>query len=267
MTVIQSLPQELLELIIDIYSFNGTAPLKMLSLVSRAWRLRSQSHIFREFFLNHSIMKKIYSETPKPTNAIAPQGQFPVVFSYVQNLTIDAQTIASPHEVCLGILQFFSGVVSLKIKNWDFCNFGRNHITNCFSHIHETVGTLELHGCYVNSEVLISLTSEFCVINSLRVLPPYFAHKTYKIQSMDKPQPVKFQGDLFLAEFGAHHEDFLTFVDKNSLGVCSIHVPFCKNKGVLQKLFEDRGDQLLSVGIGFGSREGKVITIQEYIPP
>ena len=50
---IPSLPQELIELIIDdAYKSNGTAPLKCLSRVSRAWRPRSQNSIFKKLLLD-----------------------------------------------------------------------------------------------------------------------------------------------------------------------------------------------------------------------
>jgi hypothetical protein len=60
MAVFLSLPQELLDLTIDaIYLTNGTTPLKKLSMMSKAWRGRSQHHLFKEFCLDSFKMKRI----------------------------------------------------------------------------------------------------------------------------------------------------------------------------------------------------------------
>lgn len=263
--MVPPLPQELLELIIDaVYASSGTAPLKTLSRVSRAWRPRSQNNIFKKLLLDYTVIKQIHSETAERT--VATTGDTsqrpPIVFSYVRKLHVAARQFTSPEsdEEYLEILRFFTNVTSLRILDWDFREFETHHITRFLSHFGETVRTLKLHECYVDSEVLIFLISSFSFVDNLEIDPRYpCSSLTYKIKKSDRPSAgnVGFRGNLVFRFLSAQHEEFLAFVNENSSDVRSISAELCANKGELQRLFDCCGGNLLTVGVHSLWKQGK----------
>lgn len=91
MGAISLLNQDIFDLIIDAtYSSFGIAPLKKLSVVSTAWRTRSQVRIFRKFSLHLNKMEQIHSETSEPIDVLMPRQRFPSVFAYVRELKVAA---------------------------------------------------------------------------------------------------------------------------------------------------------------------------------
>lgn len=254
---VPSLPQELLELIIDaVNASGGTTPLKTLSEVSRAWRPRSQNNIFKKLRLDCITMRRIHEETDgaaESTGNTASTWQHPVVFSYVRKLRIAARQLTSPENDggYLEILRFFTNVTSLQILDWDFREFKAHHIAHFLGHFGATTRALKLQECYVDSGVLIFLTSSFPFVDDLEVDPRYpCSAAAYRVQRSDRPSGrVGFRGNLTLRFLSAQHEDFLAFVNENSSDVRSISAELCVNKGELQRLFECRGGNLLSVGI------------------
>ena len=260
--VVPSLPQELLELIIDeVCTSHGTAPLKTLSRVSKAWRPRSQNNIFKTFTLDCATMRRIHSETTAEATEDTSQQRSPIAFSYVRKLHIVARQITSPETdgEYLEVLRLFTNVISLRILDWDFREFETQHITRFLSHFGATVQNLTLRECYVDSEVLIFLTSSFPCVENLEVDPRYPCSSiTYKVQKSDRPSgSVRFRGNLTFRFLGAQHEDFLAFVNENSSDVRSISAELCANKGELQRLFDRRGGDLSSVGVHFLWKQGK----------
>ena len=261
--VVPLLPQELLELIVDdVYASGGTDPLKRLSRISKAWRPRSQNHIFRKFTLNCATMRRIHSETTATAAKDTDTSQRPpIVFSYVRKLRIVARQITSPEndEEYLQVLPFFTNVTSLRILDWDFREFETQHINRFLSHFGATVRTLKLQECYVDSEVLIFLMSSFPLVDNLEIDPRYpCSSVTYRIQKSDRPSgSIRFRGNLIFRFLGAQHEDFLEFVNENSADVHSISAELCVNKGELQRLFDRRGGNLSSVGVHFLWKQGK----------
>ena len=260
--VVPSLPQELLELIIDdVYMSHGTLPLKTLSRVSRAWRPRSQNNIFKKFILDCATMKRIHSESTAEATEDTSQQPPSIVFSYVRKLHIIAGQItpSEDDEEHLQVLQLFTNVTSLRILDWDFREFEAQDVARFLNHFGATVRTLKLHECYVDSEVLIFLTSSFPCVENLEVDPRYpCSSLTYRIQKSDRPSGgARFQGNLTLRFLGAQHEDFLAFVNENSSDVRSISAELCANKGELQRLFDRRGGDLSSVGVHFLWKQGK----------
>ena len=257
------LPQELIELIIDdVYKSNGTAPLKCLSRVSRAWRPRSQNNIFKKLLLDCAMMKRIHSETTSETTEDTSQPSPSIVFSYVRKLHIVAKHVASPAEAdgeYLEVLQLFTNVTSLRLLDWDFREFETQHITRFFSHFGATVHTLKIHECYVDSEVLIVLMSLFPSVDNLEIDPRYpCSLVTYRIKKSDRPsERVGFKGNLTFRFLSTQHEDFLAYVNENASGVRSISAELCVNKGELQRLFDCRGRDLSSVGIHSLWKQGR----------
>ena len=259
MAVVPQLPQELLDLIIDAFhTSNGTAPLKSLSLVSRAWRPRSQSNLFRKLILDCYLMKQIRSvtseanDTQEITEAVS-QTLIPTVFSYVRKLHVIVLHVISPQDDgdYLETLRLFNNVTSLRILDWDFREFDTHHVSHFLGHFGSTVRTLKLHECQLDSEVLIFLTSMFPDLNDLEIDPRYPCNvATYLIQNTDRPsKDVGFQGNLTFRFLSAQHEGFISFVNEHSSDVRSISAELCVNKGEMQRLFECQGSKLTSVGI------------------
>ena len=261
---VPSLPQELIELIIDdVYKSYGTAPVKCLSIVSRAWRPRSQNNIFKKFILDCATMRRIRSETTPEATEDTSQQPPSIVFSYVRKLHIVARQVASPAETdgeYLEVLQLFTNVTSLRILDWDFREFETQHITRFLSHFGATVHTLKIHECYVDSEVLIVLMSLFPSVDNLEIDPRYpCSFVTYRIKKSDRPSgSVAFRGNLTFRFLSTQHEDFLAFVNENASGVRSISAELCVNKGELQRLFDCRGGELSSVGVHSLWKQGRL---------
>ena len=267
MAKLPSLPQELLELIIDAtYTSNDTTPLKTLSVASKSCRQRSQQNIFKKLRLSYSTMKRIHSEfkTSETTETnTTSQHQPPTVLSYVRKLHISARQITSPENelerLTLEILRFFTNVTSLRILDWDFREFETNHITRFLGHFGSTVRTLKIRECYVGSEVLIFLTSWFPLVETFEVDPRYpCSAVSYKIQKSDRPlRHPGFRGSLVLRFLSAPHEEFLAFINENSSDVRSISAELCVNKGQLRRLFKIHGNKLSSVGVHSFWKKGR----------
>jgi len=248
-----------------VYTSGGTSPLKTLSRVSKAWRPRSQNNIFKKFRLDCATMRRIHSESTQTTdrteNKNTSERHPPIVFSYVRKLRVVAKELTSPENDSgseegggggyLEILRFFTNVVSLRLLDWDFREFETHHMTHFFAHFGATVQNLKIRECYVDSEVLIFLTSLFRRVDNLEVDPRYpCSALTYRIQKSDRPLgSVKFQGNLTFRFLSAQHEEFLAFVNENCLDVRSMSAELCMNKGELQKLFRCRGGNLTSAGV------------------
>jgi hypothetical protein len=107
MAVFLSLPQELIDLIIDaIYLTNGATPLNKFSVVSKVWRGRSQHYLFKEFCLDSFKMKRIHPETSKTTDPVTLRQRPRNVLSALRYFLVDARGIAVP-ETYLKVLRFF----------------------------------------------------------------------------------------------------------------------------------------------------------------
>jgi hypothetical protein len=253
--MIQSLPQELLDLIIDAaYASASITPSKSLATVSKAWRPRSQSNMFRNLFLDYHKMRRIRSESPGTSKTTGDVSRHrPIVFSYVRELHIAAFQVTSPEDdgAYLQTLLFFTNVTSLRILDWDFRQFAAHDVTHLLGHFGATVRTLKLHECYVDSEVLIFLTSLFPLTDNLEVDPRYPCRAaTYKIQNSDRPSKnVGFRGNLIFKFLSPQHEEFLTFVSEHSSDVRSISAGLCASQGELQRLFERQGSKLSSASV------------------
>lgn len=274
MATIHSLPQELLDLIIDAaYASDSIIPSKSLAAVSKAWRPRSQSNTFRNLSLNCDKMRRVQSEFISVSEATrnASRQRLPIVFAYVRELHVAAFQVTSPEDdgAYLRTLLLFTNVTSLRILDWDFRRFSARDVTRFLGHFGATVRTLKLHECYVDSEVLIFLTSLFPVTNNLEVDPRYPCRAaTYKIKSSDRPSKnVGLRGNLILKFLSAQHEEFLAFVGEHSPDVRSISAGLCASQGELQRLFERQGSRLSSASVYSLWRQGKFIPAQYCVSP
>ena len=270
MAVIQSLPQELLDHILDNIP-GDTRTLKTASTVSKAWRTRSQVRIFSKFTLDFRNMERIYSETPDSPEAAGPRKLFSIVFSHVRDLDIDARKITSlkNHGEYLEILRSFTNLTSLRTAYWSFQEFERRYINHLFGHFDKTVKTLELVDCFLDSEVLIFLMSLFLHVDNLSVDPRLPSDlKTYKIQDADRSRSVGFRGNLVFEHMRPLHEEFLAFVDDHCSDVRSIIAHSCESRGALGNLFQRQGHKLTSVGVGLTGKAGEFTsTVRRCVPP
>ena len=262
--------QELLDLIIDTVSSGAytTAPLKWLSLVSKAWRTRSQRNRFKEFRLNLFKMEQIHSEIFKSTDPAASQQRCRDLFSYVQTLEVKAGGPNSSKNFSqyLEILRLFTEVASLRIDSWGVPEFESFHDKGFLQHFCKTVKMLSLNCCSFYSEVLIFLTSSFICIDDLQVkIPHHCDNRTYKPQRDSQSLGVKFRGNLDFAFLKTQHNKFLAFVNEHSSDLRSIHVSECGDSGgELQNLFKCQGGTFLSVDIRVCDEKGKLVPISQY---
>ena len=262
--------QELLDLIIDTVSSepHATKHLKMLSLVSKAWRTRSQGRMFKIFRLSLFKMKLIHSKISESANPVESRERLRDLFSYVQKLVITANGATSfdDHRQYLEILWLFTKVASLVISSWMFQEFESCHIKGFLQHFGESVKTLSLERCLFDSEVLIFLTSLFPHVNNLQVMLPLTSDNgTFKVQRDSQPLGVKFRGNLAFVLLGPQHNKFLAFINEHSSDLRSIHVQCCNDGGgELQNLFKCRGGMFLSVDIRVHDEKGKFVPISQH---
>lgn len=187
----------------------------------------------------------------------------PTQYSNVQNLRIFEVTSPGKH---LRVLQSFTGVISLSIQLWDFQNFGSGEVTELFGHFGKTVKMLEICRCKVNSEILISLTSLFPLVDDLWVHPGPDTYGTGRPNLL--LDGVKFQGSLVFTNFQEEHKGFLAFVKKNASDVRSIFVHHCVKNEELQGLFNGHhGSKLTSVGVALYHKEGEFISVTSPLSP
>ena len=277
MAVVPSLRQDILEVIFDtIQASDGTAPLKILSLVCREWCTRSQRRIFRELHLDPRKMQQIHSETFKASDLVGTtrnmlQQPSPFALFHVQDLHVDARKITprGPWGKYLDILPLFTNVTSLRLTNWYFQYFESHNITDFLCHFGPTVTTLELHECFFNSAVLTLLTPLFPHVDNLLVDPRCFSDRQiYNVQDFDRSSGAVLRGDLSFKYLRELHQRFLAYVNEHSSDLNSISVLFCKDKGgELQRLFNRHGGTLTSVGFGIEKGEGKSIPLRPSAMP
>ena len=267
--MIQLLPQELIDHTIDLSVSHGVEHLKVLSVVSRAWRARSQFHILgKRCTLHLGHLFDIYSGISKSTGAAAPQEKITIPFSYVRRLNLDGVSIFPRWGgVHLEALQLFTNVTDLRIHSWDFELFESSLIRTAFEHVGRTVTTLEISHCVVNLTVLIFLMSLFPYVNDFRYeARPIHSYggqpREFKIQDSESlSSSVKSPGKL--AFLDAQKNCFLAFVSEECLDAHSItlgsEMPFTEG---MQELFcRPKASELTLVCIGTFVKDSKFIHI------
>ena len=239
MAVITSLPQELIEHIIDLSDFPDTKHLKVLSTVSTAWRTRSQYQIFKSYTLNGiEDMKKIHSKVSECAGIPAPQ--ILTLFSSVRCLHLNGGIHLERHKVYLKILRLFTEITELRIHSWDFRPFEGSEIKTYFKHFGRTVTALEIRDCVDNSEVLIFMKSLFPRVDDLKIKTQFDdgITKSFKIKGL--PREVIFQGRLTFELLDIRYNRFLAFVSRNCSGVHSVTLKMCQCVAGMQELLGPR---------------------------
>ena len=260
-------PKEINE---EIRLINGAVRLldKATILDTLAEVPEAQPDTFRQLLFDPSLNPTAF--LPDCTSAL--QQRFYAVFPGVQELNLHGVTPVD-HKKHEKILRHFTGITSLRISHWDFRKFETDDIKRILHRFRETVRTLEIYRCGVNSDVLIFLTSLFPHVDNLSVQPSLnLSDGTYKFE-LRKPSDrylvkgldtrpldsVEFRGSFTFVPLADKHENFIAFVKDHASGINSIHVLLYEKSVQLKKLFECSESTLLSAGVWFYV-EGKFIT-------
>ena len=242
------LPQEIIDNIID--EFNKTASLAedrdsnkrtlvSLSMVARAWRKRSQKHLFSvlEF-------RNFY-----PTKAAkANLDQLGPVFSLTRDLDINGgcKIFSQFGPVVMAFLRRFRNLETLSIINWDLRGLSTEALSTRFHHFGETVTHLKLE-VKATSESLIRLTSMFPRLSVLEISIRKEKDEIEGIISKEElPTTGSFQGSLFLWAFSEKHNDFLVFLSSTSPRFDAIYMDGCKTVNGVWKLLNSSAATLKS---------------------
>ena len=156
MMELSSLPQEILDLIIDaVPSSDRIEPLKTLSVVSRRFPVPHFQKVYPRFPQDRVNLFRNLRRKWDCCRCVTTNG---CLFSYVRDLIINAGALNSlqariKHKY-LGILRLFTNVNSFWICCWGFQELKSAQILQALGHFGAAVKALELFGCCVNSEVL-----------------------------------------------------------------------------------------------------------------
>ena len=232
---------------------DGTSILNTLAKAPEA-----QPDTFRRFFFDPSRARP-------PDRTPALQQRFYAVFPSVRELVLHGVTPVD-HKKHEKILRHFTGITFLRISCWDFRKFKTKDIKRILDRFCETVKTLEIHRCGVNSDVLIFLTSLFPHVENLSIEPAIdisggtykfelcksSGQETYLVKGSGTPlNPVKFRGNFTFMPLVAEHENFIAFVKEHSSGIRSIHVRLWQKSEQIEKLFKRSEPTLLSASVCF----------------
>lgn len=242
-----TLPQELIDKIIDQFggtprSDNDHTPnkrvLATLSTVAKAWKERSQKHLF-------SIIDFRGCPTPIVESDFV---ELNLVFSLTKDLEIDGnwEIYSQFDSLSMATLHCFRNLESLTLTGWYFKWYNAKQLKNCFSHLGKTLIHLKVEGT-ASSEALIHLTSmlpRLIVIDlSITAVPG----EGGPISREELPTTGSFQGYLRLWGLSEVHKDFLTFISSTSPRFNSIRIDDCDTGGATGKLVESSAVSLESL--------------------
>ena len=237
--------------------------LQTLSPVSKKFHRLCRTLMFRRFSLDRRNIKKIHDYYTRD----GPQQPFTSSLSYVRRLRVDTYHVSS--QTHLEVLRFFTGVTHLRIYNWDFPDFDWSDLTHLFGNFGKTVTRLKLKECLLDSNVLVSLTSMFPLVDDLYVAPRFSCEgETYRIERVVQSRGVGFRGRIDVSYLTKLHNEFLDFVIKNSSAVHSISIKYCRSGGRSQKLLNRLGGGLsyVDVGISKAGGWGKFLPVRRSLP-
>ena len=245
-----SLPQEIIDKIID--QFSETARwniidrgpskrvLASLSLVARAWKERSQKHLF-------SIID--FRKLPPMNIAEADLDELGPVFSLTRELGIDGRwaTLSQLHPTAMALLRCFRNLDTLSLIGWSFRWLSAEQLSTCLGHLGETVIHLKLEG-KASSGSLIYLTSMFPRLSVLDIsITAVRDEETRGIISREQlPTAGSFQGYLYLWGL-SDHDDFLAFLSSTSPKFDSICIDSCRTGDGVGKLLGSSAASLESL--------------------
>ena len=244
------LPQEIIDKIIDQFSetarWKKDGPpnkrvLASLSMVARAWRGRSQKHLF-------SIIN--FPKLPPTNIAETDFYELHPVFSLTRDLDIDGYWMAllqfEPTTIA-----FFSGFRNLEflsLTNWYLGRFSAEQLSNYFGHLGKTVSHLKLEG-NASSESLIYLTSMLprLLLLEISITPCLDGEAGGTISREELPTMGSFQGCLYLWGLSKQQNDFLVFLSSASPTFDTICIDSCETGDGVGKLLGSSAASLESL--------------------
>ena len=224
-----TLPQELIDEIIDQFGetalsnenrFSNKRVLASLSMVARAWKERSQIHLFST--IDFRKLSSI-NLTESSLNELAS------VFSLTKDLNIDGSREAFPQydPAQAALFRYFHNLESLSLTDWDLTGYSPEQLSTCFGHLGETVIQLELAG-RASSDSLICLTSMFPRLKGLEIAITSVHTEGGGTISREKLTTIgSFQGSLNLWGLSEEHENFLAFLSSTSPRFNTICIDYC----------------------------------------
>jgi len=243
-----TLPQELIDKIID--QFGGTARwdndhipnksvLAALSMVAKAWKERSQKHLF-----------SVIDFRGYPTTQIVESDfdELNLVFSLTKDLEIDGnwEVYSQFDQLAMMSLRCFRSLETLTLTGWYFKWHNARQLKNCFGHLHETLIHLKVDGT-ASSEALICLTSMLPRLIVLEISITAVPGGASTISREELPTTGSFQGYLHLWGLSEAHNDFLAFVSSTSPRFSTICIDDCNTGGGTGKLVESSAASLESL--------------------
>lgn len=231
------LPQELIDKIIDQFSETARSnnnrtsnkhELASLSMVAKAWRERSQKHLF-------SVIN--FRELSSTDTTEADLDEFGLVFSLVRDLEIDGswEVLFQFDSVAIASIRCFRNLESLSLTGWHFRWLSAEQLSTCFSHLGETLVHFKLDGM-ASSESLIYLTSMFPRLCTLGISIAAVHNEAGTIAKEELPTTGSFQGYLHLWGLSKEHNDFLAFLSSTSPRFETIRIDDCETGDGVGKL-------------------------------
>jgi len=250
-----TLPQELIDEIID--QFGGTARLDddhipnkrvlaTLSTVAKAWKERSQKHLFSVISFTRGSPKVWIRPVESDFDELH---ELNVVYALTKDLEIDGcwevfslQFAPMP----MLTLRCFRNLETLTLTYWRFKWHSAEQLKNCFGHLGETLTRLKVKG-EASSEALIHLTS---MLPRLIVLEIWITGVPgcSRISKEELPTTTgSFQGHIHLLGLSKAHNDFLTFISSTSPRFSTICIHDCDTGGGTGKLVKSSAASLESL--------------------
>ena len=189
-------------------------------MVARAWRERSQKHLFST--LDFRKLSSI-TLTESCSNELAP------VFSLTRDLNIDGdwEALFQYDPVPAVLLCSFRNLEYLSLASWYLTGFSPEQLSTCFGHLGETVTQLKLEG-EASSNTLIYVTSMFPRLSVLEITIEIHAPRGGRnISKEELPTIGSFQGSLNLWGLSEEHENFLAFLSSTSPRFNTICIDYC----------------------------------------
>ena len=244
------LPQEIIDKIIDQFSetarraesrASNKRALVPLSMVARAWRERSQKHLF-------SVMK---FRVPLPLDITeADLDELGPVFSLTGDLNIDGhfRTLSQFNPAIIAFLRCFRNLKSLSFSNWRLRQLDPRLVSTCLSHLGETVVHLRLEGG-VSTGSLIYLASTFPRLRVLKIFITTDCDEEPGDIVSEEELPIVgcFQGCLSLFGLTEQHNAFLLFLSSTSPKFDKIYIHTCSVGDGLGKLLDSSAPSLESL--------------------
>jgi hypothetical protein len=224
-----TLPQELIDEIIDQFGetdmsnehrFSNKRVLASLSMVTRAWKKRSQKHLFSTIDFRKLSLINL---TESGLNELAP------VLSLTKDLNIDGsrEAFSQYDPAQAASFRCFRNLESLSLTDWDLTGYSPEQLSTCFGHLGETVIQLKFAG-KASSDSLIYLTSMFPRLNALEIaITSVHTEGGRTISREELPTIGSFQGSLNLWGLSEEHDNFLVFLSSTSPRFDTVCIDYC----------------------------------------